>query len=142
MLKNFKGLGLFFGVSLIAFVGVISMALADGPAVPAGTDGAAGAPGAPGMGSMLLPMVLMFGIVYFLMIRPQQKKMKEQQSMIQALKDGDEVITTSGILGTVAGMTDKVVTVEVASNVKIKMLKSQISQVVKGHLNDLESATK
>ncbi|OFZ69903.1 MAG: preprotein translocase subunit YajC [Bdellovibrionales bacterium RIFOXYD1_FULL_44_7] len=83
---------------------------------------------------MLIPFLLMFAVLYFLMIRPQQKKAKEQQSMLSALKQGDEVITTSGIIGTVAGLTDKVVTLEIADNVKIKILKSQVSQVVKGQI--------
>lgn len=83
---------------------------------------------------MLLPFVLMFGVLYFLMIRPQQKKMKEQQAMLGALKHGDEVITQSGILGKVAGLTEKVVTLEVDNNVRIKLLKSQVAQIIKGQL--------
>jgi preprotein translocase subunit YajC len=115
-------------------------AFADAPAVPAGGAGpAAGALAAPapGMGSMLLPFAAMFAVVYFLMIRPQQKKMKEQTEMLGQLKQGDEVITTSGILGTVRGLTEKVVTLEIADDVKIKILKSQVSQVVKGQIKDL-----
>ena len=81
-----------------------------------------------------MPFLLMFMVVYFLMIRPQQKKMKEQQEMLTTLKHGDEVITASGMLGTITGITDKVVTLEVADDVKIKMIKSQIAQVVKGAL--------
>lgn len=81
---------------------------------------------------MLVPLLLMFGVMYFLMIRPQQKKMKQHQEMLKALSQGDEVVTASGILGKVAGLTEKIVTVEVANNVKIKFLKSQISQVLKG----------
>ena len=79
----------------------------------------------------------MFGVIYFLMIRPQQKKMKEQQAMMSQLKQGDEVLTNSGILGKITGVTDKVVTVEVADNVRVKMLKSQVSQVIKGQIKDL-----
>ena len=94
-------------------------------------------PQQPGFGSMLFPFAMMFGVIYFLMIRPQQKKAKEQKDMIGALKQGDEIITGSGILGTVTSITDKVVTVEVADNVRVKMLKSQVSQVVKGQLKDM-----
>ena len=83
------------------------------------------------------PFVLMFGVLYFLILRPQQKKMKEQQNMLSALKHGDEILTNSGFLGKVTGITDKVVTVEVADNVRVKMLKSQISQVIKGSIKDL-----
>ena len=111
-------------------------AWADGTAVPAG-GGAPLGQQAPGLGSMLLPFAAMFGVVYFLMIRPQQKKMKEQQDMLGQLKQGDEVVTTSGILGTITGITEKVATVEIAPNVRIKILKSQISQVVKGQLKEV-----
>jgi preprotein translocase subunit YajC len=128
-------LSLFVGVSVFA-----AAALADGPAIPAGGVGSTGAAPlagqAPGFASMLFPFAAMFAVVYFLMIRPQQKKMKEQQNMLTELKHGDEVLTTSGILGTVAGLTDKVVTLEIADNVKIKMLKTQISQVLKGPIQD------
>lgn len=117
----------------------ITLALADGevPAVPGGSNAPAGQPGQPGIGSMLFPFLAMFGVVYFLMIRPQQKKLKEQQAMLSSLKHGDEVLTASGILGKVTGITDKVVTVEVADNVRVKMLKSQVAQVVKGQLKDV-----
>lgn len=121
-------------MNLLLVVATSVSAFADGQAVPAGTTPAAGAPAAPGMGSMLVPFALMFAVMYFLMIRPQQKRMKEQQNMINALKDGDEVLTSSGFLGTVKGISDRVVTLEVDRNVQIKMLKSQIAQVVKGQL--------
>lgn len=109
------------------------------PVVPGGAAAAvAGAPAQPGFMSMLFPFVLMFGIVYFLMIRPQQKKMREQQSLLGGLKHGDEVVTASGLLGKITGITDKVVTLEVADNVRIKMLKSQVAQIIKGSVKDLE----
>jgi preprotein translocase subunit YajC len=79
----------------------------------------------------------MFGVFYFLMIRPQQKKMKKQNEMLSALTSGDEVVLSSGIIGKVAGLTDKVVTLEVAKDVKVKVLKSQVSQVVKGQVQEL-----
>jgi preprotein translocase subunit YajC len=81
--------------------------------------------------SMLLPLVLMFVIFYFLLIRPQQKKAKEHQTMLDAIQKGDEVITSGGIYGTVAGIADNVVTLEVANNVKIKVAKNQISSTTK-----------
>ncbi|MBI2712724.1 MAG: preprotein translocase subunit YajC [Bdellovibrio sp.] len=83
------------------------------------------------------PFILMFAVMYFLILRPQQKRMKEQQNMISALKHGDEILTASGILGKVTGIADKVLTVEIADNVRIKLLKSQVSQVVKGPIKDL-----
>ncbi len=91
------------------------------------------------MMGMALPFVIMLAVMYFLMIRPQQKKMKEHQGMMNALKDGDEVITSSGIIGTIQGMNDKVVTLEVSKNVQLKVLKSQVNQVVKGPIQDIRA---
>jgi len=79
------------------------------------------------MSGMLLPILLMFVIIYFLIIRPQQKQQKKHREMIAALGKGDKVITNSGILGTITGMTDNTVTLEVAKNVHIKMLRSYIA---------------
>ncbi|OFZ18638.1 MAG: preprotein translocase subunit YajC [Bdellovibrionales bacterium GWB1_55_8] len=114
-------------------------AFAENPAVPAGSAPAPGngVPAQPGIGGMLVPFLAMFAVVYFLMIRPQQKKMREQQAMINALQQGDEVVTSSGIIGTITGLTEKVVTIEIASNVKIKVMKSHVAQVVKGQIKDL-----
>ncbi len=125
------------GLQLLALGATSALADTAAPAGAAPAAGDAAIPPQPGLGQMLMPMLLMFGVVYFLMIRPQQKRMKEQQAMLAALKNGDEVLTNSGILGTVAGITDKVVTLEVADKVKIKVLKSTVSQVVKGSINDL-----
>ena len=80
--------------------------------------------------SMLLPIVGMLAIFYFLLIRPQQKRQRETQKMISALKNGDKVVTTAGIYGTVAGIKDDVVIVKIADNVKVEMLKSAVSAVV------------
>jgi len=128
-------------LSAVVMASVDALAQATAPAVPAGEGVAAAAQVAaqpqPGGFAMMLPMVGVFVVFYFLMIRPQQKRMKEQQAMISALKQGDEVVTTSGILGTIHGVAEKVVTLEVAKEVKIKILKSQISQVVKGQIQDL-----
>lgn len=128
-----------FAILAIASLTLAISALADGEvsALPAGSVAAAGAPQQPGMFGMMVPFVAMFAILYFLMIRPQQKKVKEQQSMLESLKHGDEVLTTSGILGTITGITDKVVTVEVADDVRVKMMKSQVAQVLKGSVKDL-----
>lgn len=91
---------------------------------------AAGPPPEPGF-MAFLPFILMFVVFWFLMIRPQQKKMKDQQDMQTSLKKGEEVITQSGIFGKITGVNDKVITLEVADNVRLKMLKSQVSAVVK-----------
>jgi preprotein translocase subunit YajC len=124
-------------LAALAAFELLSQARADGPVLPSGGAGSpngALAQQPPGFASMLLPFGAMFVVVYFLMIRPQQKKMKEQQDLLTQLKQGDEVLTTSGILGTITGLTDKVVTLEIAEKVRIKMLKSQVSSVVKGQL--------
>jgi preprotein translocase subunit YajC len=102
------------------------------------TPVAVAAPNQPSLMGMALPFVIMLTIMYFLMIRPQQKKMKAQQSLISELKSGDEVITNAGILGTITGMSEKVVTLEISKNVQMKVLKSQVNQVIKGSVNDVQ----
>jgi preprotein translocase subunit YajC len=78
-------------------------------------------------GPNILPLLLgMVAIMYFLIWRPQQKQQKEQQTMLAALKKGDDVLTSSGILGKIFAVDDKFVTLEIASNVKVRMLKSSI----------------
>jgi len=79
--------------------------------------------------SMLLPIVGMLAIFYFLLIRPQQKRQKEMQKMIAALKKGDRVVTASGLYGTVVGMRDDVLVLKIAENVKVEMLKSAVTAV-------------
>ena len=75
-----------------------------------------------------MPMILIFVIFYFLMIRPQQKKQKELQTMITQLKKGDKVVTTGGILGTVSSLQDDYVVLTVGgSDTKIEVLKSAIA---------------
>ena len=81
---------------------------------------------------MVMPFALMFVVFYFLLIRPQQKKMKEQEQMVSGLQKGDEVVTQSGIFGKIHGITDKVVDLEIASNVRIKILKAQVATTLKG----------
>lgn len=73
-----------------------------------------------------LPFVVIFAIFYFLMIRPQKKKLEEEQAMLTTLGKGDEIFTKSGILGTITGMTDKIITLEVSDGIKFKVLRSQI----------------
>jgi preprotein translocase subunit YajC len=78
---------------------------------------------------MFLPMILVFVIFYFLMIRPQQKQRKQHQALIQGIKKGDEVITSSGIYARVHGVMENIVTLEIADNVRIKMDKQQVATV-------------
>ncbi len=92
-----------------------------------------------GMSQMLIMVAVMFGVMYFMAIRPQQKKAKEHQNLLSGLKSGDEVITNSGIIGTITGMSEKVVNLEISKNVQIKVLKSQVGQVIKGNLQDAQA---
>lgn len=78
---------------------------------------------------MFLPMVLVFGIFYLLMIRPQQKQRKQHQLLVQNLKKGDEVITSAGIHAKVYGIADNFITLEIADNVRVKMDKQQVATV-------------
>jgi preprotein translocase subunit YajC len=89
-------------------------------------------PPQPNMLVSMIPIGMVFLVFYFLMIRPQQKKAKEQELLISGVQKGEEVITQAGIFGKVTEVTDKVVTLEVASNVRIKMLKGQIATVLRG----------
>jgi len=79
----------------------------------------------------LLPFVLIFVVFYFLLIRPQQKRAKEHKSMVEALKCGDKVVTSGGIVGKVSKVVDdQYVEVEIASDVKVKVVRSTIGQVM------------
>ena len=79
---------------------------------------------------MLMPLVLIVGIMYLFMIRPQQKKQKETQKMLDALKKGDKVITIGGIHGTVASAKENVVVVKVDDNTKIEFNRTAIATVI------------
>lgn len=85
-----------------------------------------------------LPLVLMFVVMYFLMIRPQQKRAKEQKAMMDALAKGDEVVTAGGILGKVAKVSDAYITIEVASGTEVVVQKASITMLLpKGTLKSL-----
>ncbi|HNY73318.1 MAG TPA: preprotein translocase subunit YajC [Syntrophales bacterium] len=80
--------------------------------------------------SFIVVMVILFAIFYFLLIRPQQQKQKELKTMIDNLAHGDTVLTSGGIHGKVVGLTDAIVTLEIADKVKIKVSRSFISAVL------------
>jgi preprotein translocase subunit YajC len=80
----------------------------------------------------LLPLVLLFVVFYFLLIRPQQKRAKQQKLFIENLKKGDKVITSGGLYGTITGITDDSVTIEIAEKVRVKVLKSAVVDKAKG----------
>ena len=93
-------------------------------------------PGGSAMGSMLPMMLVMFAIIYFFMIRPEQKKQKTRQAMLEAMKKGNKVVTSGGINGTVTGVKDKTVMVRVAEGVVLEFNKSSVSTVVNGKQGD------
>ena len=84
------------------------------------------APTGGSLGSMLLPMLVIFGAFYFLLIRPQQKRQKAHTALVGALGTGDEVLTSGGILGKVTAVSEHYATVKIADGVEIKIQKSTI----------------
>jgi preprotein translocase subunit YajC len=82
----------------------------------------------------MIPFVLVFVVMYFFMIRPQKKKMQEEQDFLSKLQHGAEVFTKSGILGKISGITEKVVTLELEGGTKMKVLKSHIGGSAKSLL--------
>ena len=84
------------------------------------------APAAGGGLTAFLPLILIFVVFYFLLIRPQQKKAKEHQTFLGNLQKGDEVVTNGGIHGRITGITDVVVTMEIAEGVRIKVNRSSV----------------
>jgi len=78
----------------------------------------------------LLPMLIIFGAFYFLLIRPQQKRQKAHAELVKGLSTGDEVVTAGGILGKVTSVSDHYATLEIADEVEIKVQKSTVSAVV------------
>lgn len=102
----------------------ISQAFAQAPAPAAAPDSFLGS-----LGSML-PLLLMFVVLYFVMIRPQMKRQKEHKAMIEALAKGDEVVTGGGLLGKVSKLGDSYVTLEVATGVELQVQRGAIVQVL------------
>jgi preprotein translocase subunit YajC len=95
-------------------------------AQPQGADG--------GQGSMFQPLIFMgiiFFIFYFMMIRPQQKRQKERQKLLNEMKKGDKVITAGGIHGKIVALEDRTVLIEISDNLKIKVEKASIGTVLK-----------
>ena len=78
----------------------------------------------------MLPLVLMFVVLYFVMIRPQMKRQKEQKTMIEALAKGDEVVTAGGVIGKISKLGDNFVHLEVANGVELQVQRGAITQVL------------
>jgi preprotein translocase subunit YajC len=100
-----------------------------GAARPPGGGGGAGANGCLGNASSLGMLALMFVVFYFMLIRPQQKRAREQQQMLSQLKKGDRIVTTGGLLGRISGLSDRLVTLEVAEKVRVQVLRNQITGI-------------
>ena len=81
--------------------------------------------------AQFIPLILIFAIMYLLLIRPQQKKLKEHQAMVAALRRGDQIITQGGLIGKVSKVKDdNEIEVELAENVKVRVVKSTVAQVI------------
>ena len=97
---------------------------------PAYAQAAAGGAGASAAFAQFIPLILIFAIMYFLMIRPQQKRVKQHREMVSALKKGDHVVTSGGIIGKVSSVRDDELEVEIATGVKVRVIRSTVSQVL------------
>lgn len=97
-----------------------------------GTSGSGSSSGSSSMLSFL-PLILIVVVMYFLMIRPQAKKQKEHRAMLEKLEKGDRVLTSGGIIGTIAGIKENegLLIVKIAENVKIELSKNSVAQVIK-----------
>ncbi|MCD4715969.1 MAG: preprotein translocase subunit YajC [Desulfobacterales bacterium] len=93
-----------------------------------GGGGGAGGGQSGGFGAFI-PLILMFAIFYFLLIRPQQKKAKQHRELLSALKKGDRVVSSGGLHGVITGMSDDIVTMEIAPKIRVKVSRASISGV-------------
>ena len=109
---------------------IISSAMAEGTA----------AAGSSNPLTSFMPLIIIFFIFYFLIIKPQKKKVQEEQALLNQLSKGDEVFTKAGLLGTITGMTEKIVTLEVADGVKLKVIRGQIAGLSKTLFEKKEEA--
>jgi preprotein translocase subunit YajC len=94
-----------------------------------GTAGGGAASGGGGglLGTPLVPIILMLGIMWFFLIRPQQKKQKEHRAMIDNLKKGDRIVTSGGLIGKVTGVSEATLTVEIADRVRVKVNRGSVA---------------
>lgn len=126
-IKNLKlkklGAGVLFFIFQLSFF-IEQAGAMGGPPAPTGGE-------QPNMLVTMLPFVLMFVVMYFLIIRPQHKKQKDQQAMIDALKKGDKVVTSGGVHGTITGIKEKegILVIQVAKDVQIEVSRGSITRV-------------
>ena len=90
----------------------------------------AAAPGGTAAFAQFIPLILIFAIMYFLMIRPQQKRLKAHRTMVENVKKGDRVVTQGGILGKVVSVGEDELEVEIATGVRVRVIRSTLAQVV------------
>lgn len=95
-----------------------------------GNGGGAGSTGGAGGFTAFLPLILMFAIFYFLLIRPQQKKAKAHKQLLSSISKGDKIVSGGGLYGIVTGVAEDAVTVEIAPKVRVKIARGSISAVV------------
>ena len=98
--------------------------------------------GAAGGIAGFLPIIILFAIFYFLLIRPQQKKAKEQRTMIENLKKGDRILTSGGIYGTILSLDESTITLEIAEKVKIKMARNHVGLLLNKSNTETENNKK
>ena len=104
-----------------------------------GTGGTGGSGGQGGGFGAFIPLILMFAIFYFLLIRPQQKKAKQHREMLSALKKGDRVVSSGGLHGIITGLTDDIATIEIAPKVRVKVSRGSIAAAMKKEGQKIES---
>ena len=95
-----------------------------------GTGGSGGGGQSGGLGAFL-PLIIIFAIFYFLLIRPQQKKAKQHKQILATLKKGDRVVSSGGLHGVITGIADEVVTMEISPKVRVKVTRGSIAGVLK-----------
>jgi preprotein translocase subunit YajC len=96
-----------------------------------GTGGTGGGAGGGGGLGAFLPLIIIFAIFYFLLIRPQQKKSKQHKQLLADLKKGDKVVSSGGLHGIITGLADDVVTVEISPKVRVKITRGSIAGVIR-----------
>ncbi len=108
-----------------------------GIAYAMGTSGQGGNGSATNQFAAFVPLILMVGIFYFLLIRPQQKKQKDHRTMLSNLQKGDVIVTQGGLQGKITGITESVVTLEIAEKVRVKVQRGYIAALVsKGEVTE------
>ncbi len=103
----------------------------DSLAYALGTGGTGGGGGQGSSFTAFIPLILMFAIFYFLLIRPQQKKAKAHKETLSTIKKGDQIVSSGGLHGVITGLTDDIVTIEIAPKVRVKISRGSVAGVLK-----------